>query len=246
MSDPTVIRRHVRRRPAAALRARARQPRLGDDVFPVESTPSTPRDGARRREDDDVADPLQTQVTRLLHDLDGSGESDAAQELLGLVYDQLHAIARRRMGDERASHTLQATALVNEAYLKLIGGGQVSWASRGHFYAVAAEAMRRILIDHARRRDSRKRGGGRRGLPLSVVDLATEHDADGIEALHEALTTLEREDARAAQVVKLRFYAGLSADETADVMGISRRTVMREWAFARARLYELLEPDAEA
>src|SRR5690606_16745604 len=182
------------------------------------------------------------EVTRILQQMDR--RSDAADELLPLVYEQLRAIAQRRMREERAGHTLQATALVHEAFVKLVGGGsaaeQPGWESRAHFFRVAAEAMRRILIDHARKRKSAKRGGKATPIPLSVVDLAAEHDPAQILALSEALDTLEAEDARAAEVVKLRFFAGLSVEETAETMGISERTAMREWAFARARLFELL------
>lgn len=181
------------------------------------------------------------QVTRLLAEIPDRGE--AASELMPLVYEQLHAIARQRMREERAAHTLQATALVHEAYMRLVGDAEISWQSRGHFFRMAAEAMRRILIDHARKRKAQKRGGGKSGLPISVVDLASVDDPDRVLALDEALTTLEEEDPRAAQIVQLRFFAGLSVDDTAESMGISRRTVMREWAFARARLFELLDAD---
>jgi RNA polymerase sigma factor (TIGR02999 family) len=185
-----------------------------------------------------VTDP-RDEVTRILRQIDH--RADAAEELLPLVYEQLRAIAQRRMREERAGHTLQATALVHEAFVKLVGGGEgPGWESRAHFFRVAAEAMRRILIDHARKRKSVKRGGGATPIPLSVVDLAAEHDPAQIMALNEALETLESEDARAAEVVKLRFFAGLSVEETAEAIGISERTAMREWAFARARLYELL------
>ena len=184
----------------------------------------------------------QTQVTMILSEV--GQRPDAAAELMPLVYDQLYAIARQRMREERAGHTLQATALVHEAYMRLVGDANLSWESRGHFFRTAAEAMRRILIDHARKRKAAKRGGGRSSLPISVVDLAADHDPERVLALDEALTSLEAEDERAAQIVQLRFFAGLSVDETADAMGLSRRTVMREWAFARARLYELLEPEA--
>jgi len=179
------------------------------------------------------------QVTRLLAEI--PERDDAAGELMPLVYEQLHAIARQRMREERAGHTLQATALVHEAYMRLVGDAAISWQSRGHFFRMAAEAMRRILIDHARKRKAHKRGGGRSALPISVVDLAAVDDPDRILALDEALEQLEREDERAAHIVQLRFFAGLSVDDTAEAMGISRRTVMREWAFARARLFELLD-----
>src|SRR5690606_36735472 len=160
--------------------------------------------------------------------------------LLPLVYEQLKAIAGARMRSERTDHTLQATALVHEAYMKLVGDRDVSWQNRAHFFAAAAEAMRRILIDHARKRKSEKRGGGMARVPITVVDLAAESDPDQILALEEALAQLEREDPRAAKIVNLRFYAGLSVEETVEATGLSKRTVMREWAFARARLFELL------
>lgn len=186
-----------------------------------------------------TTDDAATQVTQLLKDFDQ--RADASEQLLPLVYDQLRAIAQRRMSNERERHTLQATALVHEAYMKLVRGDeQPSWENRRHFFAVAAEAMRRILIDHARKRDSQKRGGGQAKVPIDVVDLAVTHDAEQILALDDAITTLEQEDARAAEVVQLRFFAGLSVEETAEAMDLSERTVMREWSFAKARLYQLL------
>lgn len=187
---------------------------------------------------------LQTQVTRILQEFDQ--REDASAELLPLVYEQLKAIAAARMRAERSGHTLQATALVHEAYLKLVGDREVSWQNRAHFFAAAAEAMRRILIDHARKRKSEKRGGGMARVPITVVDLATENDPDQILALEEALAQLEREDPRAAQIVNLRFFAGLSVEETVEATGLSKRTVMREWAFARTRLFELLGDDMAA
>lgn len=187
-------------------------------------------------------DPDRSQVTRILGQV--GLRPDAASELMPLVYEQLYAIARQRMREERAGHTLQATALVHEAYMRLVGDAGLSWESRAHFFRTAAEAMRRILIDHARKRKAAKRGGGKSAMPISVVDLAADHDPSRILALDEALTTLEGEDERAAQIVQLRFFAGLSVDDTADAMGLSRRTVMREWAFARARLFQLLDPEA--
>ncbi len=187
---------------------------------------------------------LQTQVTRILQEFDQ--REDASAELLPLVYEQLKAIAAARMRAERSGHTLQATALVHEAYLKLVGDREVSWQNRAHFFAAAAEAMRRILIDHARKRKSEKRGGGMARVPITVVDLATENDPDQILALEEALAQLEHEDPRAAQIVNLRFFAGLSVEETVEATGLSKRTVMREWAFARTRLFELLGDDMAA
>ncbi len=177
-------------------------------------------------------------VTRLLQQF---GErAGAAEELLPLIYDQLQVIARGRIRGERADHTLQATALVHEAYVRLLGDAHTSWRDRGHFFGVAAEAMRRVLIDHARHRGRRKRGGDRRAVPLSAVDLAADHDPDDVVALDEALTALERQDARAAGIVKLRFFAGLSVADTANALGMSERTVAREWTYARARLFQLL------
>lgn len=178
------------------------------------------------------------QITRLLHE--APARPDALQELLGVVYDELHAIAARQFRGEKKDHTLQATALVHEVYLKLLGGASIEWQSRAHFFRAAAEAMRRILIDYARKRGSAKRGGGRRAIPLSAIDLADEHSLDDVIELDEALGRLATEDPQAADIVRLRFFAGLSAAEAAEVLNISERTLMRDWAFARARLFELL------
>jgi len=171
-----------------------------------------------------------------------SGDADTG-ELIGLVYDQLRAIAQARMNQEQVGHTLQATALVHEACFRLLGDTAPEWEDRGHFFRAAAEAMRRILIDHARKKKSLKRGGARSKIPLSVVDLAADHDPGQIIELDEALKKLESEDPVAGEVVQFRFFGGLSVEETAMTMGISERTVAREWAFARARLFELLGPD---
>jgi RNA polymerase sigma factor (TIGR02999 family) len=143
------------------------------------------------------------------------------------------------MQAERAGHTLQATALVHEAYMRLLGaeGARVAWSGRGHFYAAAADAMRRILIEHARKRNADIRGGGRAVLSLSgVADLAADADADQIVSLDDAFVRLEREMPEAAAVVRLRFYAGLSVEETAAALRVSGRTVIREWTYARAWL----------
>lgn len=176
----------------------------------------------------------------------GKAPSDdrAQSELLELVYDQLRAMAQAKMRHERASHTLEATALVHEVYMRLLSGEKCDWNDRAHFFRTASECMRRILVDHARARNAEKRGGGASAMPLSVVDLASSDDPARVLALDEALSALASEDARAAEIVKLRFFGGLDAEETARVLGLSERTVMRDWAFARARLFELMEgPD---
>ncbi|MFQ5504776.1 MAG: ECF-type sigma factor [Planctomycetota bacterium] len=185
-----------------------------------------------------------TDLTRLLQDPD-LGREEKMERVLPRVYEELRALAHARMASERDGHTLDATALVNEAYLRLIGRRDLAWAGRVQFLAAAAEAMRRILIDHARRRGSKKRGGEFRRLPVSLADLAASEDSAGILAVGEAILRLEKEDSRAGAVVRLRFYGGLSIDETARALGLSERSVMREWSYARARLYQTLsDPDA--
>ncbi len=170
------------------------------------------------------------------------GEKQAADRLLPLVYDQLRKTAQRTIAREAAGHTLSATALVHEAYLNLVGPREVPWANRAHFYAAAAEAMRRILLDHAR---SLGRRGGK-ALRLSEVGDVAQLAATGpdeILSVDEAIGRLEREDPQAAALVRLRFYAGLSVDETAAALAISPRTAARLWAYARAVLYRDIHPD---
>jgi RNA polymerase sigma factor (TIGR02999 family) len=174
-------------------------------------------------------------VSRILHAA-ARGEPIDQAALLPLVYDGLRAIAARKMNNERSGHTLGTTALVHEAYLRLVGDGPVNWASASHFYAAAAEAMRRILVDHARARGSQKRGGGRVRLALDIMELATREDPVEILALDEALSRLEEQDTRMAEIVKLRFFTGLQDEEVAQVLNVSRRTVCREWSMARAFL----------
>ena len=165
-------------------------------------------------------------------------------ELFSVVYEQLRSLARKRMAEERIDHTLQTTGLVHEAYLRLEASGGVKWSSRGQFFLAAAEAMRRILIEHARARGKLKRGGGRQRVLINVLDLAAEEQIPQILALDEALGRLEERTPQVAAVVRLRFYAGLSVEETAQAMGISPRTVKREWTYARAVLYrELADSD---
>lgn len=175
------------------------------------------------------------------------GDPAAADRLLPLVYDQLRKAAQIETAAERKGHTLSATALVHEAYLKLVGPREVAWTNRAHFYAAAAEAMRRILIDYARARGRQKRGPAPLPLDgssefLSVADLTSEAHADQIVRLDEAVRRLEAEDPDVAQVVRLRFYAGLSGDETASALGRSPATIDRDWAWARAWLFRQLRP----
>ncbi len=172
-------------------------------------------------------------------------DADRVANLLPLVYDQLRAIAERALSAERPDHTLQATALVHEVYLRLVGDRVVPWSSKAHFYVAAAEAMRRILIDHARSRGRAKRGGGRAKLSLaSVADLAVS-DSSEIMGFDEVFRRLEIEEPDAAAVLRLRFYAGLTIDQTAEALGVSSNTVDRRWSFARAWLFRAMRDLSE-
>ncbi|MBL8990574.1 MAG: sigma-70 family RNA polymerase sigma factor [Phycisphaerae bacterium] len=188
---------------------------------------------------------LRGEVTRLLGRASG-GDRKATEELFPLVYDELRALAQRHMAAEREGHTLQATALVNEAYLRLVGSGDAGWESRGHFFGAAAQAIRRILTDHARSRGRLKRGGGARGVELDEAMLTTgEEGGVDLVALDEALRNLAAADAHKARVVELRFYAGLTVEQTAMALGVSQSTVARDWQFARAWLHRELGRLAE-
>jgi RNA polymerase sigma factor (TIGR02999 family) len=165
----------------------------------------------------------------------------ADQGLSARVYEQLHHIAVNRLAGQSVGHTLQATALVHEAYLKIQAIPALAAIERNHFFRLAAEAMRQVLVDHARSKGRQKRGGGQRRSMSDVAQLAAENDPDEIMALEEALQRFEGVEPRAAEIVKLRFFAGLSVEETADVTGLSVRTVNREWKFARAWLFNALE-----
>ena len=179
-------------------------------------------------------------VTHLL-DAAVSGDPRAASELLPLVYDELRRLAVARMVSEASDHTLQPTALVHEAYVRLVGPtGESRWDGRGHFFAAAAEAMRRILIDRARSRATTKRGGGLRRMDLDQVSVADDGREDELLALDDALTEFERHDPRAAELVKLRYFAGLSHQQAAETLGVGRRAADRLWALARAWLYQRL------
>jgi RNA polymerase sigma factor (TIGR02999 family) len=182
--------------------------------------------------------PSREEVTRLLADL-SAGRKDAGAALLPLVYDELHALARSYMRRERPGHTLQTTALVHEAYLRLGGGEDIAWESRAHFMKVAAQAMRRILIDHARSKRSERKGGGRDRQPLEEdAAVFVEDSSLDLLALDQALGKLSDMDPRMVQVVELRFFAGLSVEDTAKILGISEKTVKTEWRMAKAWLME--------
>jgi RNA polymerase sigma factor (TIGR02999 family) len=176
------------------------------------------------------------EVTRIL-DAIQRGDSKAADALLPLVYDELRRLAAQRMAHEAPGQTLQATALVHEAWLRLGGDDQPSWQNRAHFFAAAAEAMRRILIDNARRKNYLRHGGGAERVNLDGLDLAASVDDEQLLALNEALDLLAAHDATKAQVVKLRFFAGLTIGQVARVLGVSEPTVKRHWAYARAWLF---------
>jgi RNA polymerase sigma factor (TIGR02999 family) len=181
-----------------------------------------------------------SQVTRLL-DAAAAGDRRAAADLLPLVYDELRKLAAARMAAEAPGHTLDATALVHEAYLRLVGpAGGARFDGRGHFFAAAAEAMRRVLVDHARDRNRLKRGGGRRRVDLDrLTDLATATDDDLLE-LDDALDRLAKDYPAAAELVKMRFFAGMTLAEAADALGLSDRTADRYWVFARTWLADAL------
>jgi RNA polymerase sigma factor (TIGR02999 family) len=177
-------------------------------------------------------------VTQLLHETT-HGNREALDRLLPIVYDELRRLAQNHLSRERAGHTIRPTVLVHEAYLRLIDQSRVEWQNRAHFFAVAARAMRRILIDHARRRTRLKRGGGLVHVTLDqagLIPVARERDTN-LLALEGALTMLEAEEPEKARVVELRFFSGMTAEETAEVLGITTRTVWRHWKFAQAYLY---------
>jgi RNA polymerase sigma factor (TIGR02999 family) len=180
-------------------------------------------------------------LTRPL-DAAAAGEPRAAAELLPLVYAELRKLAAARMAAERADHTLNPTALVHEAYLRLVGGAHApDWNGRAHFFAAAAEAMRRILVESARRRAANKRGGRRARVPLADADPGYAPADAELLAIDEALDRLAAEDPAAARFVQLRYFAGLTAEEAADALGLSRSTAYEHWAYARARLRCLLD-----
>lgn len=189
--------------------------------------------------------PTQEDFSTLLSDAK-SDDPAALDAVYEVVYAELKRLARHRLNSERADHSIQPTALVHETYLKLVGPAQVKWNNRGHFFAIAAQAMRRVLVDHARGRARLKRGGDQRPVTLDVdANIAAPGRSTDVIALDEALRRLYETDPAKAQVVELRFFAGLTNAETAEAMGVSLRTVERNWSFARAWLYRELKADGD-
>lgn len=170
----------------------------------------------------------------------GAGDRQAAADLLLLIYDELRALAAAKLAAEKPGQTLQPTALVHEAYLRLVGGHADGWQGRAHFFAAAAEAMRRILIERARRKGRQKRGGELNRVDMATIEAATLERDDDLLALDEALDLFAQEDSEKAEMVKLRYFAGLSVEEAGNCLGVSRATADRYWAYARAWLYERL------
>lgn len=187
---------------------------------------------------------MNSEVTRVLSAIE-AGDRQATSELLPLVYDELRVIASRKMRQEKSDHTLQPTALVHEAFLRLVGDSDHrNWDGRGHFFGAAAEAMRRILIEAARRRNATKRGGGLEHHELSDDDAIVVPDNPGVLlALDDALTKLASQDANLAKLVELRFFTGLTIDQTAELLNTSPRTVKRNWTYARAWLRREMDQD---
>jgi RNA polymerase sigma factor (TIGR02999 family) len=189
---------------------------------------------------------IMTDVTRILNQIE-NGDPSAADQLLPLVYEELRLLAAQRLANEKPGQTLQATALVHEAYLRLVGNGQDKhWDGRGHFFAAAAEAMRRVLINSARDKKTKKRAGQRVVVAMDEVELASETPVETLLEINDVLEALEKEDKLCADLIKLRFFAGLTLSESARQLELSRRTAYRLWAFARAWLLDkLADGDSE-
>jgi RNA polymerase sigma factor (TIGR02999 family) len=183
-------------------------------------------------------------VTQILAAIE-RGDPQASEHLLPLLYDELRKLAAQRLSNEKPGQTLSATALVHEAYVRLVDTQVQRWDSRGHFFAAAAEAMRRILLDKARKKRRLKRGGSSQRIDLDQVDVSVERPSDDVIALDEALTKLAQRYPKRAELVKLRYFAGLTVDEAAQVLGISSSTADRHWTYARAWLYRELADESE-
>ena len=181
-------------------------------------------------------------VTRILNAIEG-GDEKAADELLPLLYEELRLLAAQKLSREQPGQTLQATALVHEAYLRLVDSNAQDWNSRGHFFAAAAEAMRRILVENARRKRCLKHGGEHRKVDLADIDVATDTPSEDVIALDEALDRLNEEDRMAAELVKLRYFAGLTLKQAAEALRLSPSTADRCWAYAKVWLYHEIAQD---
>lgn len=193
-----------------------------------------------------MSDELQHEVTQILHEW-SDGDGDAPARLMPLVYNELKRQARNYLARERGSHTLQPTALVHEAYLRLVDQTRISWQNRAHFFGIAANMMRRVLVDYARAHATEKRGGTAIRLSIEDIQVPLEQRASDLVALDEALEKLTELDERKARIVEMRFFGGLTDEEIAEVLKISSRTVLRDWKTARLWLYrELSEPSALA
>lgn len=186
-----------------------------------------------------------TDVTRILNAIE-QGDAKAADELIPLVYEELRLLAAQKLSQEQPGQTLQATALVHEAYVRLVETEHQSWNSRNHFFMAAAEAMRRILVENARRKKRLKRGGDRQRIELNEADLFTEEASDNLLAVNEALDKLSAEEPSVADLVKLRYFAGLTIDQVAEIQEISRRSVIDHWAYARSWLTREITKDDKA
>ncbi|PYP93027.1 MAG: RNA polymerase subunit sigma-70 [Candidatus Angelobacter sp. Gp1-AA117] len=184
-------------------------------------------------------------ITNLLVEL-RKGNKEAEAQLIPLVYNELHRLARHYMRGEREGHTLQTSALVNEAYLRLMGEHGIDWKNRAHFFGVSAQIMRRILVDHARNRDAQKRGGDVQKISLENAFVYSDEQSWQVVAVHEALNKLVEWDARQAQIVEMRFFGGLNVEETAEAMSLSPTTIKREFQLAKAWLYGELSKNIKA
>jgi RNA polymerase sigma factor (TIGR02999 family) len=194
--------------------------------------------------DSSARPPAPAEITRLLLSF-RLGEPDAGEKLFPLIYDELRAMARRRLGSRSPGQTLDTVGLVHEAYIRLFDQTRLEWQDRKHFYSVIAMAMRQIVVDHARRRLAKKRGGGQMPMDIDIADPATDERAEEVLAVHEALDDLKALDERLARLVELRFFAGFSVEEIAEMLEVSPRTVKRDWRKARALLYEALRQSPE-
>ena len=179
-------------------------------------------------------------ITRILHDI-SRGNSHASEELLPLVYEELRRLASTRMAQEMSGQTLQPTALVHEAWLRMVDDGHRKWQNRAHFFGAAAEAMRRILIENARRKSALKRGGGLARVDIEGLDLAAAAPDDKILLINEALEKLQMEDPEKARIVVMKFFGGLTNQEVAEALSVTERTIERQWAFAKAWMFQAIK-----